>query len=134
MLIDTYKKELAGGKINTMENMKEIYVLLGRRIREERKKRDLSQEKLAFKVKISINFLGQIERGTKHATLATTSKIAEAFGLSLSELLKEEKTRHLPEATVTEKSLIYHFRERTPEEKKAFLVFLKSFPSSKSKR
>ena len=117
-----------------MGNMKEIYVLLGQRIREERKQRDLSQEKLAFKVKISINFLGQIERGTKHATLATTHKIAETFGLSLSELLKEEKSRRLPEAAVAEKSLIYHFRERTPEEKKAFLVFLKSFPSSKSKR
>ncbi|MDO9529795.1 MAG: helix-turn-helix transcriptional regulator [Syntrophales bacterium] len=113
--------------------MEKIYLILGKRIREERNKLRLSQERLAFKSKISINFLGQIERGTKHTTLTTATKIAEALDLTLSELLKEEKAKHFTEDIVSEKTLLYHFRERTTEEKNAFVNFLKSFPSFKSK-
>lgn len=116
-----------------METTEKIYSILGKRIRGERNKLGLSQEKLAFKAKISLNFLGQIERGTKRATLATVAKIAEVLDLTLSELLKEEKTKRLPEDVIVEKALLYHFRERTAEEKSAFVIFLKSLSSSKPK-
>ena len=110
--------------------MEEIYLLLGRRIREERKRLGLSQEKLSFKARLSINFLGQIERGTKHPTLATADRIARTLGFTLSGLLKAEEPKPLPKYTLAEKVLLYHFRERTPEEKEAFIDFLKSLPSS----
>ena len=77
-------------------------MVLGKKIREERKKLELSQEKLAFKVGISVNFLGQIERGTKKPTLATAERISSALDTQLSELLREEEQK-LPKEYDSEK-------------------------------
>ena len=106
-------------------------MILGQRIREERKHLRISQEKLAFKAGISVNFLGQIERGTKKPTLSTADRIASALYLSLNKLLTEGPVYRSSEEKILESSLLYHLKERTYEEKEAFLNFLKSFPSSK---
>lgn len=41
------------------------YKALGRRIREERLKRNLTQEQLAEAIEISNSYMGQIERGER---------------------------------------------------------------------
>lgn len=43
--------------------MEEIYNLVGKRIREERKKLNITQEHLAESTNLSSAFIGQIERG-----------------------------------------------------------------------
>ena len=49
----------------------DIYITIGRRIREERLNADLTQEQLGEKADIHYSFLGYIERGTKKASVRT---------------------------------------------------------------
>jgi len=69
--------------------MKEKNVLqkFARRMRELRKMKKMSQEKLAEKADISLTFIGYLERAEKNPTLTTLNKIAKALDMSLSEIL-----------------------------------------------
>lgn len=59
---------------------------LGRRVRELRDERDLTQEELAEGAGISWHFLSSIERGQKGATVETLAALAKAMDVSLAEL------------------------------------------------
>ena len=68
--------------------MKNIKLLeLGNKIRLERIKRDISQEKLAEMANVSIRTISDIERGITDIRYTNLLQIAEAFDLTLSELL-----------------------------------------------
>lgn len=62
---------------------------LGQRIREERLKLNLTQEKLAEDIEISDSYMGQIERGERSLTLDTLVKLVNRFGVTIDYLLKE---------------------------------------------
>jgi len=47
----------------------------------------MSQEDLANEANVPISQIGRIERGEVNATLSTMNALAEAFGISLNELL-----------------------------------------------
>ena len=70
---------------------KSIYRILGKRIREIREKIGVTQEKLAFKAKISPSFLSHVERGTKKASLETMKRIADALGVPVQNLFYPPK-------------------------------------------
>ena len=72
-----------------MEN--NIYRQLGKRIREIREKIGVTQEKLAFKAKISPSFLSHVERGTKKASLMTIKRIANALEVPIPNLFYPPK-------------------------------------------
>ncbi len=63
------------------------YELIGLRIRQIRKQRDLTQEELSEMVDISTVFLSQIERGKKHASLNVLCKLAGMLKVPLDELV-----------------------------------------------
>ena len=65
------------------------YSLLGKRIREERLKMSLTQEKLAEDVDISTAYLGQIERGERSVTLDKLIPIANRLGVTVDFLLAD---------------------------------------------
>lgn len=65
------------------------YKFLGKRIREERKRLNLTQEKLAESVDISDSYLGQIERGERNLTLDTLIRIANRLNVTIDYLLKD---------------------------------------------
>lgn len=65
------------------------YLDLGKRIREERLKLNLTQEQLAESVDVSNSYIGQIERGERSLTLETLIKIAKRLGVTIDYLLKE---------------------------------------------
>lgn len=68
--------------------MKELdYGKIGARIRQVRKAKGWSQEKLAKKCGISMSFLGHIERGTRIMSIETLNSICEALDASADELL-----------------------------------------------
>ena len=71
-------------------DMKKNAVLqkFAKRIKDLRIANNISQEKLAEKSDLSMHFIGCIERAEKEPTLSTLVKIAKAFNISLSELLK----------------------------------------------
>ena len=66
--------------------MKTIEKQFGERLRELRLARGLSQEKLAFKSGMHRTYLGSIERGERNPSLKNIAAIAEALGVSLSQL------------------------------------------------
>jgi len=63
--------------------------LLGKRIRDERKKRIYTQEQLAELVGVSDAYIGQIERGERSPTLETLVKIANQLGVTIDFLLHD---------------------------------------------
>ena len=66
--------------------MGDILSKLGSRIREERKKVGLTQEKLAECVDLSTDYIGYIERGKQAPYLKTLEKIAAALRIEVYEL------------------------------------------------
>lgn len=73
--------------------MKEVcvvdYSLLGKRIREERLRLNLTQEKLAEDIGISTAYLGQIERGERSVTLDKLIPLANRLGVTVDFLLAD---------------------------------------------
>ena len=62
--------------------------MLAKRIKELRKKSSWSQQKLAEKAGVSYNTITKIEQGAATMpTIQTMIKIADAFGISLDDLV-----------------------------------------------
>ena len=62
--------------------------MLSKRLKELRKEKGWSQQKLAEKTGMSFNAITKIEQGlAKHPTLKTLIKIADSFGIGLDELV-----------------------------------------------
>lgn len=68
---------------------KEILIKFGEKVRDLRKKKELSQEQLAFKADMHRTYIGMIERAEKNISLSNIYKIALALNVSMAELLKE---------------------------------------------
>lgn len=58
----------------------------GERVREERRKKNLSQEQLAEKAGVHRTYIGMIERAEKNITLLNIQKIALALEIKISDL------------------------------------------------
>lgn len=66
--------------------------MIGNNLRRLRKKKGLSQEKLARLADISLNALTKIESGfAKKPTIQTVVKLAKALEISLDKLVEENK-------------------------------------------
>ncbi len=59
----------------------------GKRIRQLRTERNLSQEELSFLTGFHRTYVGMIERGERNISLANMGVFAKAFEMSVSELL-----------------------------------------------
>ena len=59
----------------------------GSTVRELRKTKGLSQEKLALEVGMDLTSINEIENGRRNPTLRTIVKIADALGVKPAELL-----------------------------------------------
>lgn len=64
-----------------------VYIALGKRIREYRRAKKLTQEALSKYLPIGQPELGNIERATRYAPIDTLVDIANALGVSADELL-----------------------------------------------
>ncbi len=60
--------------------------LIGKRIKELRKLKGLSQEQLSEKAEITPNYLSRIERGTENPTLDMLIKLAIALDIDMVEM------------------------------------------------
>ncbi len=67
-------------------NKKEFLFNIGQKIRIERTKKGLSQEKLAELTEMSIKTLGKIERGQTDFVISNLISIANALDVDISEL------------------------------------------------
>lgn len=60
---------------------------IGKKIKEYRKIKDLTQENLGEKAGLHYTYIGQVERGEKEPSLKSLIKIANAFGVGVDKLL-----------------------------------------------
>ena len=61
---------------------------VAKNLREYREKAGLTQAELAKKINIAQSMIAHIERGAKSPTLFLAEELANALGISLSELIK----------------------------------------------
>ncbi len=66
--------------------MAQVGERLGKRVRELRKQLSCTQEDLAHRARISVSFLSMVERGERLPRLETLATLADALGVSISEL------------------------------------------------
>ena len=69
--------------VQTKELFVEFPVILGKRIRELRKKAGLSQDQAAERAEISGKYLGQVERGEVNVSAIILHRLATVFGVSI---------------------------------------------------
>ncbi len=66
-----------------------ILIEFGKKVREERRKRKLTQEQLAKIAGVHRTYVGMIERGEKNLTLTNIQRIAKGLNIKLSDLLED---------------------------------------------
>ena len=104
--------------------MEGIKSLLGKRIRDLRKQRGLSQEGLGWKAELHFTYIGAVERGERNCSIITLEKIAKGLGINIKDFfdipfhktdikkLKKEITNQInllsPQALTILKEMLKH--------------------------
>lgn len=96
---------------------------LGNRIRQERQRRGITQEQLAEKVDISVNFMSLIENG-RNMSIETLVKISNALGVSVDYLLSDTVAIN---GDVISEQIIQHLSPLSDDEKLFFLNIIKQY-------
>ena len=71
--------------------IKEVLLKVGDRIREGRRKKDLTQTELGIEIGYSMNGIAKIERGESDPKLSSLLKIASALNLDIDYLVGSDK-------------------------------------------
>ena len=94
------------------------YKRLGKRIREERQRLNLTQAQLAEDIDISDTYMGAIERGERSLTLDTLVKLVNRLGVTVDYMLSDS-------VTDSDANIIAQFRQitdRQPLERKQMAI------------
>lgn len=70
----------------------EILIYIGTKVRENRLKLQLSQEKLAELTNLHRTYIGMIERAEKNITISTLENITRVLGIKLKDLFHESES------------------------------------------
>ena len=114
--------------------MDNLLQLLGERIKEERKKRGLTQEKLAGLSGVSNNFISYIESGNKNASLKTIKKIADVFQISLSDLFSGMTIAKKSKPDKTANKFLYLIQDESSATKEFLFDVCKSIIQERRKK
>jgi len=71
----------------------ETNILFGKRIRQIRLDKGLSQEQLGYEVNLHRTYIGQIERAEKNISLKLVGKIARELDMNIQELMDFSKLK-----------------------------------------
>ncbi|MCI9247349.1 MAG: N-6 DNA methylase [Clostridia bacterium] len=84
-------------KHNTQSNQKRFYnidaISIGEKIKEERRKKEITLEEMAEKLNTSVTFICRIERGASYMNLQRVIQICEILDISIEELLLEDRSK-----------------------------------------
>lgn len=67
---------------------RDILLQFGKKVKEERLGKGLSQEDLAAKAGVHRTYIGMIERAEKNITLENAEKVIKALGLTFADFFK----------------------------------------------
>ena len=76
--------------------MADLAETLALRLRQVRNARGWTQEELAHRVKLSVRYIGQIERCNASPTVSVLGRLADAFGVEAGDLI-----RRIPKSKAT---------------------------------
>ncbi|PWL77072.1 transcriptional regulator [Candidatus Gastranaerophilales bacterium] len=76
---------------NMSDKVDKLHIKIGLKIKLERAKRKISQEKLAELSSLSKSYVGSVERGECIPTIETLNKIASALDIELVKLVDVSK-------------------------------------------
>lgn len=99
------------------------YIIFGKKIRDERLKLHLTQEKLGKEINLSTAYIGQIERGERSLTLDNLEVLTNRLGISIDYLLSESVTN---KDENTNKLWLQLVSERSEEEKQMAVDVIKA--------
>ena len=68
----------------------DIRIKIGKRLRELRTKKGLSQEKFSFICELDRTYIASIEQGKRNVSIANIEKIAKALDMSIHEFFKSD--------------------------------------------
>ena len=102
--------------------MESIRIQLGQKVRQLRKDRAWSQERLGEHARLHATYIGSIERGERNVSLDNIVKVARAFDLSPGELLSLNESASKQRRDL-EASIQLLLQERRTED----LAFVRSF-------
>lgn len=69
-----------------------IQICFGKACRECREKKNISQEKFALSIGMDRTYYSSIEAGKRNVSIQNIKKIADGFGISISELVGKAET------------------------------------------
>lgn len=104
--------------------MSKITKILGKRIRNYRTARGLSQEGLAELCGCHPTYVGQIERGEKNATIESIEKLSVALGVSLSRLFENLGTQDQDESNISTDCYELLLQKTREEQEQLYRVLL----------
>lgn len=127
---------MAQNNYSTLNNNCQIFIIIigdfimnnysvGKRIREIRIRKHLSQEQIALRAEITTAYLGQIERGEKNPTVKSVEQISNALGMSLSELFSNQDDPIVNVDGVME-NIIFEMQDLSIKERKEMLDIIRS--------
>jgi DNA-binding Xre family transcriptional regulator len=67
----------------------DIRAAFGRRLREIRTQKELSQEKLAAQAGLARNFVSMVETGQRNVTISTVQKLAKGLDCRMADLMPD---------------------------------------------
>ena len=101
---------------------KHVRKVLGQRLRDLRKQRTLSQQRLGRESGLSGKFIGEVERGEKSISLDSLYHVSVALGVPLPDLT-DVRDKHTVATKDAEKIFAFVSRRRRPEDvRKAYNV------------
>ena len=71
--------------------MPNIRLLFGKRLRRLRRQADFTQEQLAERIGVSVEFISNMERGINAPSFETLEKLAHSLKITVSELFEFQK-------------------------------------------
>lgn len=77
--------------------MDSVQDLFGKKIKAIRRARDITQEKLADLSGLSLQYIGEIERGRRNPSLTSIEQLSKALDIPMAELFSLEEFRLAPE-------------------------------------
>ncbi len=80
------------------ETLAQLVKTIAARVREERKRKHLTQERLAELTNLSTNYIAHIERGTRGVSMGTLVQLVQIFGVPAYSLLLPSASAGHPRA------------------------------------
>ena len=97
---------------------------MGDRIKEIRKKNGLTQEQLAEKLDISVEYVSQIERGMKIPSMQIFIKLVEVLDISADYLLRDTVSTH---GMYGDKQIASKLERLTPKQRVALEAIIDTY-------